>query len=485
MSVLKKKILGGVFWTTTESVVNRGFDLFIQFLLARLLFPEDFGLVGMALVFVSFLQVLNDLGLGNAIVQKNRNLLQRLHYSTAFWTGIFWSVFLFLIICLAAPYISGFYDEPLVAVIVPALSITLVSGSVSVVHRALLLKNMQFRKLALVNTVSNTGAGIVALLMARAGFEFWALVSYSVAKSVFVIPLSFFVTRWTPSLEWSKAHFAELFGFGKYTTGTAMANVVAQRSDFLLVGKFLGATTLGFYAFAFLLTHTLRSQITGVINKVMYPVYVTLQHEPERLLKLYLKVLSLNILLIYPLIVTIFLFSEYILTVFFASKWDDAVTLIKILSISVLIQMWVNSNQALFRAYGKVHLEFNLQLVKSFIFFVPCVWLGIYYDGARGAAVGFTLATFLSAVLTLFYLNKIFQLKLIQLLEVLKIPLLIVVVCGGSSLYLLHFLDWKIVVLVYGGFVGSLLMFFAKNELRFLRQLIKHRNLTFMDQDGP
>ncbi|QNJ98956.1 lipopolysaccharide biosynthesis protein [Constantimarinum furrinae] len=484
MSRLKRKILGGVFWTTTESVFNRSFDLIIQFLLAKLLFPEDFGVVGMAIVFVSFLQVVNDLGFGNALIQKKNMLLTKSHHSTAFWSGLVWSVCLLLLIYFViSPFIAAFYNEPILIKIVPALSITLLTSSLSVVQRARLTKQMQFKKLAVINSISNIIAGSLAFFLAFKGLGVWALVCYSVIKSVILVPLSFLASEWSPRLNWSEEHFKEIFGFGIFTTGTSIANVVAQKSDYLLVGKFLGATTLGYYAFAFLLTNTLRSQIAGVINKVMFPVYVTMQDEPEKLITTYLRTLSVNMMLVYPIILLIYLFAEYFLILFFGAKWTHSVPLIKILCISVFIQMWVNSNQALFRSFGRVRLEFNLQLVKSFLFFVPCIFFGIYSNGVSGAAWGFTVATLLSALLTFVYLKRIFRFPLNQYLAVLKVPLSLLLACGGSSMVLLNFIDWPFILLFYLLSVAIFFVLFAKREVRFMYQLIKHRNLTFMDEE--
>lgn len=479
MSSLKKHVVGGVFWTTLESVVNRGFGLIIELILARLLFPEDYGLVGMAAVFISFLEVFTDLGMNAALIQKKEELLTPKHYDTAFWTGVVWAFFLFLIMVFAGtPLISKFYGETKLLEILPIMSLTILFSPINLVHRAQLIKKMDFKRLAFVNNASNIIAGLIAVTMAFAGFGVWALVLYAVAKVVVAIPFFFKATKWVPKLQWQRRAFNDIFGFGIYTTGTSFTNMLTGNIDYLLVGKLVGSVALGFYTFAFIITNTVRNQIVAIVNKVIYPVYASMQDSKTEMVNLFLKVVSLNNLLVYPVILAAFLFAEDLLPLFFGDKWNNSVPLIKILSFAVFIQMLINSHTTLFRAAGKVRLEFILQIIKSVGFFVPLVSLGVYYYGLEGAAYGFTIATLLGVMVSFYYLHKIFNLHVKQVFKAVKASIYMLVFCLITTLFVKEILNWQFALLYYAFAVLGIYYIFAKNQIISLWNMVKSKGTT-------
>lgn len=473
---LKNNILKGFFWTGIDAFVNRGFYVVAQLVLAKLLFPEDYGIVAMAAVFIALLEILNDLGLSAALIQKKKNTLSSIHYDTAFWTGLAWGILLYgVIYFVATPFISKFYEEATLNALIPCMALTILLSPLASIHRAKLIKTLQFKKITEVNAISNIASGLVSLLLAYYGFGVWALVFYSVVKTFVAVPLLFAATRWIPTMRWNLEAFRLLFGFGVFTLGASIANVVSQKIDFLFIGKLIGATALGYYTFAFLLTNILRQQISSVLSKVLYPVYARLQEEPQKLFSLYLKILSVNALIVYPVMLGVFLFSEALLPLLFNNKWDESILLIKILCVSGLFQVTVNSNQILFRSYGKVKLEFMLQLVKSFLFFVPFIYFGIRIYGIVGAAIGFAVATLFSALVTLYFLKKTFNMKVSHLFEAFKVPVAMLLVCSSSTWFILHYLGWQGALVFYCLSVLLFYSIFAKKQKRFLVSILKNR----------
>ncbi len=476
MAYLKSNILKGFLWTGIDAFVNRGFYIIIQLFLAKLLFPEDYGIVAMAAVFIALLEIINDLGLGAALIQKKRKRLTELHYDTAFWTGLLWGFLLYAIIYfIGAPLIAAFYDEATLNSVIPCMAFSILLSPLATIHRAKLIKSLQFKKIAVVNTISTISSGLVSLYLAYSGFGVWALVSYSVVKIGVAVPLFFASTRWIPSVRWNLGAFRFLFGFGIFTLGTAIANVCSQKIDFLLIGKLIGTAALGYYTFAFLITNILRQQISSIVSKVLFPVYSQLQDEPKKLLSLYVKILSLNALIVYPILLGVFLFSENILSLFFDDKWDKSIVLIKILCVSGGVQMLINGNQLLFRSYGKVKLEFMLQLLKSFLFFIPLIYFGILKYGVIGAALGYTAATFCSALLTFFFLNKTFSLKANHVIEAFKIPIGMLLVCSVLTGFTLQSTSWQIALIVYTLSVLIFYAIFAKKQTEFLISISKSK----------
>ena len=164
---LKISILKGVFWNSLQVIINKSFSFVIKLVLAKILFPEEFGIVGMALVFTSFVEVFNDLGFGAALIQRNTEDLRAEHYHTAFWTGIGWSMIMYqLMIFVVSPFASRFYNEPLLLQIIPILSLSILSSPLILVHKAQLTKDLNFKKIARIENISAITSGIASLALA-------------------------------------------------------------------------------------------------------------------------------------------------------------------------------------------------------------------------------------------------------------------------------------------------------------------------------
>lgn len=476
MSSINNKIIGGVFWTTFETVINRSLGFIIQMVLARLLFPTDYGLVGMAIVFISFVEVFNDLGMNAALIQKKQEKLTPLHFDTAFWTGVVWSVLLYLLIFfILTPVAVSFYEEEMLGMIMPVLSISVLLSPINLVHRAQLIKSMNFKKLAIVNNLSSFISGGIALILAFLDFGVWALVFYSVTRVLVAVPLFFKATGWKPRWHWDKNIFKEIFSFGAYTTGTSLANKLTGNIDYLLVGKLVGTAALGFYSFAFMLTNILRDQIVAIVNKVIYPVYASLQDDKKKMSDMFLKVISINNLIVYPVVLGVFLFAENFLPIFFGEKWNASVPIIEILCFAVFIQMLNNSHTTLLRAAGKVKLELLLQIIKSVFLFTPLIILGVYYKELEGAALGFTIATFLGVLLSFYFMYKIFNIRLIDVFKAVKVSLLMILICLPTTLILKQYVFWMFCVLYFGVAVFVIYYIFARHQLMALVKMVKNK----------
>lgn len=421
---LKLKVVNGVFWTVIELAVNRGFAFAIKLVLAKILFPEQFGLVGMATVFASFVQVFNDIGIGAALVQRKQEDLQEIHYHTAFWTGIVWSVGIYLLMAFAvAPLAASFYSEPVLRDIIPVMSLGILSGPVNLVHNAQLTRQMQFKKLAFISGASTIFSGFLALALALTGAGVWSLVFNSVATFVIAMPLYFTATKWVPKLQWQKNAFKDIFGFGAYTTGTNLFNNLISKLDYLLIGKLLSASALGVYTLAFVLTDTFRSQIMNMVNKVMYPVYGQKQDDISLVRKFYLKTVRYNSLCIYPIMVFFIVLGEPFVLGFFEAKWSQSVMPLKVLAFSVMIHMLVSSHGSLIRGLGQPRLEMKLQLFKALFLYVPLISFGVYYYGILGAAWAFVATKTIEVFLAQYYLRKLVGVTASDLVKTITPPL--------------------------------------------------------------
>ncbi|WP_242928860.1 lipopolysaccharide biosynthesis protein [Pontibacter vulgaris] len=463
---LKDKAAQGVYWTSLQLVVNKFLSFGIKLVLAKVLYPDQFGLVGMAAVSISFITIFNDLGIGSALVQRKEDNIRDEHYHTAFWTGIVWSIVIYLFIYfIAAPFLAAFYKEPLLNKIIPVLSIGVLSSPVNMIHKIFLTKQMNFKKLAFIDNVSNILSGVLALTLAYSGAGVWSLVFNSVASFVIAMPLFFKATYWTPKFLWNKQAFKEIFGFGVYTTGTQVMNILMQNIDYLLIGKLVSAAALGKYTLAFVLTDTFRYQITGMINKVMFPIYSKKQNNHEVVKNMYFKVVKYNSLCVFPFMIFFIVLAEPIVLNFFGEKWLGSIEPLRILALSVMIHGLVNSHAILFRSLGKPRFEMKVQLIKA-LAYIPIIALGIYWYGVVGAAWAYVITKILEVIIAQYSLKQLLNITFLDIVLAIKVTLLasIAAFIFAKVLYNLglHFLICtSVLVFVY----STIVWFFMSKEL--------------------
>ncbi|MDR1417609.1 MAG: lipopolysaccharide biosynthesis protein [Endomicrobium sp.] len=408
---MSNKLKSGILWSVIEIVIKRGIDFIVKLILARILFPEDFGVVGMAAVFISFIQVLNDAGMGPAIIQK-KNLNER-HLNTVFWTNVCWSILLYLFLSfIVAPIAANFYEQPILTKIIPVLSLSILSSALNTVHFSQLRKELNFRKIAFIRNISSFIAGIAAISMAFFDFGVWALVANDVIAYLITVPLFYNATKWKPSLQWDKNILKEILSFGIFITGSKIIINLVSNADYLIIGKWVGASAVGIYTLAFMMTNLVSGQVTSMLDTVMFPFYSSIQDDIENLRKYYLKLVGYYILFLYPIMLTLFLFAEELVPLFFGNQWGDAIIPLRILSLSVMIVVLTHGYNLLFRSTGRPKYEFKIQRITSLVIYLPCLVLGIYLYGIIGAAAGVLLSRLINFFIHQYILKKYFKIRI-------------------------------------------------------------------------
>ncbi|MFK8265432.1 lipopolysaccharide biosynthesis protein [Capnocytophaga cynodegmi] len=446
---MSSKLRLGLLWSIIEVVIKRALDFVVKLILARLLFPEDFGVIGMATVFISFIQVLNDGGMGPAIIQK-RNLTQE-HLNTVFWTNVFWSLFLYSLLSFGvAPFVSNFYNQPILSKIIPFLSLSILTSALNTVHFALLRRDLKFKQIAIIRNVSSLIGGCYAVYLALFDFGIWALVANEIVACVVSVPLFYNKSRWIPKLQWNSKILKEVVSFGVFVTGTKVIMNIVSNIDYLIIGKWIGAAALGYYTLAFMMTNLVSGQITSMLDTVMFPFYSTIQNDINKLKTYYLKLIGYYALLIYPIMLTLILFAEDLINLFFGEKWGEVVLPLRVLALAVMINVLTSGYNLLFRSTGNPKHEFKIQQITSLVVYLPCILIGVYLYGVVGAVTGILLSKIINIFVHLHVLNKYFK---IQSFEIFKQVYKIVVLCLVTSVVVLLLrlvrIDNQLIFVVY------------------------------------
>ncbi|MDC6366494.1 MULTISPECIES: lipopolysaccharide biosynthesis protein [Flavobacteriaceae] len=429
MNSERKKIVAGLKWSSVQLFVDSGFRFLVQLVLAKILLPEQFGLVAMCSIFIAIANAASELGMGAALIQKKEDSIAQSMYPTAFISGIIWGGFLFLIMSfLIGPIAAWFYQEPFLTYLIPALSISVIVTPLSFIHHVILVRKMDFKSLATILNTSAVLAGVVAIVSAFLGAGVWSLVVNQVLSPLLAMLFYYYKVGWKPKLNWNRQHFKAIFGFGAYATGTRIFSTVTYNIDNLLIGKLLGSSPLGAYSLAFNLTETLRQSLSKVINNVMFPVFGKNQDNIEKLKNYFLNIIKINAILIYPVMGFLLLFSHEIIFFIFGDKWENAVIPIQILSVAMMIHLMINSFTSLLRGIGKPELEMKIIMVLTLLVLIPGLVVGIKVAGLIGAAYAILINKSVLVLTALVILKREINLKVSQVFRTVLKPVLALVV---------------------------------------------------------
>ncbi|AWW32579.1 lipopolysaccharide biosynthesis protein [Echinicola strongylocentroti] len=423
-----KKIVSGVKWTSIQFVIGTAFRFSIKLILAKLLLPEEFGLVGMCSIFIAVASAASEIGMSAALIQRENDDEVLPMYSTAFWTGIGWGLVVFAIMSvLIGPFAANFYGQPRLIQLIPVLSIGILIKPFGMIHTVILTRRMDFKVITKALNIAVLIAGVIAIISGFLGAGVWALVVNNALAPILALPTLFSATNWKPKIEWKKDQFKSIFGFGAYSSGTQIFSTLTYNVDNLLIGKMLGSSLLGTYTLAFSLTEQVRQTVSSVLNKVMYPVFGKHQQNKGVLRKYFLNIVHLNAIMLYPLMGFMMLFANEIV-LFFGAEWVGAVIPLQLLSLAIMIHLMVNSFGSIIRGIGKPKLEMKIIMGLTCFILIPGLIIGITKFGLVGAAVAILINKLALSITGMIVLKKHIGLSAKELLGVLVNPVLAVAI---------------------------------------------------------
>lgn len=384
---LKMKATSGVFWNGLSQFSTQGFQLVVIMILARLLTPEDFGIVGLATLFTGLVGVANELGLSAAIIQRKD--IEELHLSTSFWANIIMGLTLFVIFFLVSPLIAGFFKEDTLRPILIVSSVGLVIGSFGIIHKALLEKGLDFKKAGIVDICAAFISGTVSILLAINGFGVWSIVFGSIASSIVSVVILWRMNKWRPSFKFSFAHFRDLFRFGGNVMGSKFVGYIAMRIDYIVVGKMLGTAPLGYYSLARNLTSFPVQKISWTVMRVAFPIFSAIQDNANALKYGYLKTIRYVSLATFPMLAGMFIVAPEFVPIFYGEKWSPVIILLQILSIEAAFVSIGTMTNIVQYAKGRSDIQFKWQVYTTVTLPIAIV-VGTKY-GVVGAAVMLTI----------------------------------------------------------------------------------------------
>ena len=362
---LKKKTRFAFFWSALERVGNQGLMFAIQILLARLIAPEEFGLLALLVIFTTLCQLVVDGGFTQAIIQSKE--ISRLDVSSVFFVNIFLSLLIYGILFFAAPYIASFYGEPRLVLLTRVLSLNLVISSFGQIQNGLLVRNLQFKKLFYISTPAIVISGVVGVVMALQGFEVWALVGARFASRLVSTTCYWFMSdrSYWPRFEFSVGSVKRLGSFGLGMLGTSLLYHGTQNIYGLLIGKAFSVETLAFYNRARSFHKQPSSALTKVLNRVLFPVFSGIQDEDARIRNALKKGMPTLAFIICPAMIWLTLAPNELITVLLTEKWIRSADLMMFFPIIGIFFTFTAVQSSVIRAKGRAALFFWTSIIKS------------------------------------------------------------------------------------------------------------------------
>lgn len=360
---LRKQATTGVVWTFAQQFGNQLVGFFVSLVLARLLLPAEFGLIGMIAVFVSIGNTLLNGGLTNSLIRSKE--LDEDDFSTVFFFNLGASIIIYGIIYFLAPLVANFYNQEILTNLLRVYSITFVIQALSAVQLARLTKKMDFKTQTIISIPATLLGGGIGIWMAYAGFGVWSLVaSYLITSFLSTIQLWFY-SKWSPIFVFNKEKFIDHLNFGYKLTISELLETVFRNVYIIIIGRYFSAAQVGFYTRAETLKQLPVINISSALNKVTYPLFANIQDDNERLKRVYKQIMQMVIFIIAPILVFMAVLAEPIFRLLFTEKWLPAVPYFQILCANGILYPIHAYNLNVLKVKGRSDLFLRLEIFKK------------------------------------------------------------------------------------------------------------------------
>ncbi len=381
---LAPTVTRGVVWAYAAYAGSKALVFVTTILLARLLTPADFGIVGFATIVTDYLGTLRDFGVGEALIQRKTKIEQAAN--ATFVVSIVSGLALFGLALVLAPVAASFFNEPLVTPLLSVLAFSYIIASFGTVHDALIVKDLDFKRRILPQVLRAIFKGGSSIALAVAGFGVWSIVIGQVLGSLAGTAAFWIIHPWRPTRAWDNTVLRQVLGFGGQIIAIGFIGNIQENLDYLIIGKRLGDTALGLYTLAFRAPELLILNFVAVLAEVVFPTFSKLQDDRNRLGRSLLSTMHLVSLIAVPAGIGLALVSGPFVHLFYTGKWAEAVPAMQVLSIYASLRALTYNIGDAYKAIGRADILNKLGIL-SLVVLVPAMWGGAYY-GILGVAVG-------------------------------------------------------------------------------------------------
>lgn len=473
---LKRQAIKGTLWSSLERFSVQGVTFVVMIIMARLLTPADYGLVGMLTVFIAVSQSLVDSGFSQALIRKQDR--SQTDNSTAFFFNIAVGFLLYLVLFLAAPLIASFYSEPILTPLLRVIGLSVLINSFTVVQRALLTVKIDFKTQAKASMTAALISGAAGIYCAYAGFGVWAIAVQQLVNMLINALLLWLMSHWRPSAVFSWQSFRGLFSFGSKLAISGILDSVYNNLYLIVIGKFFKASELGFYTRAHQFAAFPSSNVTGILQRVTFPVLCTIQDDDTRLRDAYRRFLRLSAFVIFPLMMGMAALARPLILILLKEQWLPAAFLLQILCFAMMWYPIHAINLNLLQVKGRSDIFLRLEVIKKIIgVVIMCITIPL---GITAMCIGMVASSLIALVINTHYTGKLIQTGFfVQMRDLL--PILLSSLAMGAAVYpLTWIISGNLVQLIAGTAAGIavytiIAIATRSGELQELKNIIRRK----------
>ncbi len=365
---LRSRTVHALSWSFLESVGLKGVQFLIGIVLARLLLPEQFGLIGMLTIFMAVAQSFLDSGFGAALIQKRE--VTATDTCSIFYFNILAGLTVTGLLWLVAPWIAAFYNQPVLTSLTRALSLTIVINAFGLIQNTILTKGINFKTQTKVSLIAGLLSGIIGVTLAATGFGVWSLAVQQISSTFFRTLFLWLLNAWRPGLVFSLGSLREMFGFGSRLLASAVLNQIFENIYFLVIGKLFSAIELGFFTRARSMQDLPSQTLSGMVGRVVFPVFSAIQDDRARVKRGMKKASRVLALFNFPMMIGLAAIAHPLVLVLLTEKWAGCVPYLQLLCFSSLLFPLHAINLSVLQALGRSDLFLRLEIAKKVLIII-------------------------------------------------------------------------------------------------------------------
>ena len=431
---LKNKTLHALFWSFLERFGQQGIQFIISIILARLLLPEQFGLIAMLIIFMAIAQSFIDSGFGQALIQKQD--ATHIDECSIFYFNILVGFIAAGLLCLTAPWIAGFYNQPLLVPLTCVLSLNMIINAFGLVQTTLLTKQIDFKTQLKVSVIATAISGTIGVSMALNGFGVWSLVAQSLSSNLFRTALLWLFNTWRPLLAFSFVSLLGMFTFSSRLLASGLLETVFQNIYLVVIGKLFSPADLGFYSRAQRLQQLPVSNTSTIISRVTFPVFSSVQDDKPRLKRGVRKALTMLVMINFPIMIGLAIVAKPLVLLLLTEKWAPCIPYLQLLCVVGMLYPLHVINLNILLAQGRSDLFFRLEILKKILVVIA---ISVTYRwGITAMIYGQIVTSCFAYLLNSYYTGKMLNYPITEQIKDL-IPSLALASIMGGGIYALKY----------------------------------------------
>lgn len=461
LSNIKNKTVKGLFWSLIDSAFGQGLQFVFGIVLARILSPREFGLIGMMTFFLVIAQTFIDSGFTSALIRKPKCTQE--DYSTVFYFNVIGSFILYAVLFLSSKTVSLFYNEPQIELLLKVMGLSIIINAFAIVQRTILTKKINFKLQTKISIIASIISGAIAIWMAMSGYGVWSLVGLALSRFFITTVLLWSFMHWIPSLIFSQKSFKELFSYGSKLLMSSLINTSFTNIYTLIIGKYFSVIHLGYYTRAKQFTDLPSMNMNSIIGRVTFPILSTIQDDKMEFKNKFQRIIKSTMFLSFTLMFGLAAIAEPLVITLIGEKWRPVIIYLQLLCFASSLYPLHSLNLSILKIYGRSDLFLRLEIIKIFLI-IPFVYFGIKFG------IIYLIIGQLASSIIAYFLNSFWSKSLINYssFEQLKdiVPSLILAIIIGCGVFLLgNSLSTRPLYTLFAQIIFGLIVFLILGEI--------------------